>query len=168
MPVEDAFRARASSFKDAHSSLPVRWIPPENLHVTLVPPWYCEKVEDVCRGLHGLLEDVRAFEVSFGRISVGPTKRNPRLIWASGGVHSGLGKLQEKLSHLAEPLPDKSGRAFLLHVTLARIRKGVKVELPSEVIDWKVRLGSVCLYESILRSTGAEYRELCRVGLGCK
>lgn len=168
MPVEDAFRARASSFKDAHSSLPVRWIPPENLHVTLVPPWYCEKVEDVCGGLHDLLENVNAFRVSFGRISLGPTKRNPRLIWASGGAHSGLHSLQEKLSSLAEPRSEMFGKAFLLHVTLARIRKDVSVELPSEIIDWKVRFGSVCLYESILRSTGAEYRELCRVGLGCK
>ncbi len=166
MPVEEVFRNNASSFRAAHSHLPVRWIPPENLHVTLVPPWSCEKVEEVCGGMHDLLELVNAFEVSFGSISLGPTKRNPRLIWASGGVHRGLGNLQEKLSCLAEPRPDISERTFLLHVTLARIRKGVKVELPPEPVDWKERLGSVCLYESILHPSGAEYRELCRVGLG--
>ena len=168
MPVEEVFRHNASSFRNAHSHLPVRWVSIQNLHVTLVPPWYCDDVEKVCGGLHGLLENVRAFEVSFGRVSVGPTKKNPRLIWVSGDAHSGLGKLQAKLSCLAGLLPDKSGRAFLLHVTLARIRKGVTVELLSEVIDWKVMLDSVCLYESILRPSGAEYWELCRVGLGCE
>lgn len=166
MPVEEVFRHNASSFRDAHSHLPVRWVSIQNLHVTLMPPWYCDNVEEVCVKLQKLLAGAGVFTLCFNEISVGPTSREPRLIWASGGVNEALRELQEKLSCLAGPLPDKSGRAFLLHVTLARTRKGQIVSMAPQEIDWKVTPGSVCLYESTLRPSGAEYRELCRVGLG--
>lgn len=166
LPADEVFRKKASSFRDSHGTLPVRWILPENLHVTLVPPWYCEDVEGVCGKLHDLLDGVRAFGVCFHEISIGPTSRNPRLVWASGGAHVALGELRGRLSGLAEPQAGGPERAFLLHITLARIRKGEKINMSPQAIDWKVKLGSVCLYESILRPSGAEYRVLCRVGLG--
>ena len=166
MPVEEVFRAKTLSFRDSRSSFPVRWIPPENLHVTLVPPWYCEDTGKVCKELHNLLADVRSFDVCFNEISVGPTAKKPRFIWASGGTHVALGELRGRLSGLAGTEADTNDRKFFLHVTFARIRKGQKVNLSSEAIDWKATLDSVCLYESILHPSGAEYRMLCRVGLG--
>ena len=165
MPLGEVFRDRACAFRVLHDSLPVRWISPENQHVTLVPPWYCDDAGRICEELHDLLDNERAFEVCFNEISVGPTARRPRLIWASGGGHDGLGKLQEKLSCLAKPENDSIEKRFLLHVTLARIRKGQKVNLSPETIDWKATLNSVCLYESILHPSGAEYRRLCEVEL---
>ncbi|UZJ40777.1 RNA 2',3'-cyclic phosphodiesterase [Prosthecochloris sp. SCSIO W1101] len=168
MPAEEVLRSKASSFREAHRNLPVRWVPPENLHVTLVPPWYCDDVEGIFGKLHDLLDTVKAFDVCFGTISVGPTLKKPRLIWASGGVHDGLGKLQEKLSCLVEPRFDKAEKAFLLHVTLARVEKNRKICLVPEVIDWKATFHSVRLYESILRPSGAEYRVLCEVELGAE
>ena len=166
LPADEVFRKEASSFRGSHGTLPVRWIPPENLHITLVPPWCCEDTGKICKELHNLLVDTGSFDVCFSEISVGPTTRKPRLIWASGGAHVALGELRGRLSGLAEPQAGGPERAFLLHITLARIRKGEKINLSPQAIDWKVKLGSVCLYESILRPSGAEYRVLCRVGLG--
>ena len=165
MPAGAVLRGNASAFRASHSSLPVRWTPPENLHITLVPPWYCEDTGKVCKELHDLLADVKSFDVCFNEISVGPTARKPRLIWASGGAHVALGELRGRLSGLAGPEGDNNDRKFFLHVTFARIRKGQKVNLSPEAIDWKATLDSVCLYESILHPSGAEYRMLCRVEL---
>ena len=49
MPVGEVFRDRACAFRVLHDNLPVRWISPENQHVTLVPPWYCDDVERFAR-----------------------------------------------------------------------------------------------------------------------
>lgn len=168
MPADDELQSRASTFRDAHCKLPVRWVPLDTLHVTLIPPWYCDDVEGIFGKLHDLLDAFKAFDVCFSTISVGPTLRKPRLIWASGGVHDGLGKLQEKLSCLVEPSFSQLERAFLLHVTLARIKKNQKICLVPEIIDWKVTFHSVRLYESILRPLGVEYRILCEVELGAE
>lgn len=165
MPAGEVLRGNALAFRASHSSLPVCWIPPENLHVTLVPPWYCEDTGEVCKELHDLLADVKPFDVCFNEISAGPTARKPRLIWASGGIHTVLGELRGRLSSLAGPESDNNERNFFLHVTFARIRKGQKVNLSPEAIDWKATLNSVCFYESILHPSGAEYRMLCEVEL---
>ena len=165
MPAGEEFRKRASSFREAHGNLPIRWILPENLHVTLVPPWYCEDADRVCKKLYSLLEGVGAFNVCFNTASVGPTARRPRLVWVSGGVHEALGELKEKLLCLSGSECDSRETRFLLHVTLAHIKKGQRVSLSAEAIDWRVTLDSVCLFESILRPSGAEYRELCEFKL---
>ena len=161
----EAFRKKAATCRELHTGLPVRWIPPENLHVTLVPPWYCDDTGEVCRKLHDHLDGIGAFDVCFNLISVGPTARKPRLIWASGGAHRGLGELQAILSGLVDPAAAPAGRTFLLHVTLARMKGREKVRFSPEEVDWRIRLDSVCLYESILLPSGAEYRVLCTAGL---
>ncbi len=91
MPVGEAFIKRTSLFRCRHTVPGVRWVPPENLHVTLVPPWICDDVEKVCDEMQELLVGTPAQNVVFDRISLGPTRRQPRLVWVSGGVHGTLG-----------------------------------------------------------------------------
>lgn len=166
MPVGEALFAHPGlpEYLARHRSLPVRWVPRQNLHVTLVPPWNCDNPDTVCAALHELLADTASIDVRFTSVSIGPTARKPRLIWASGGACRELGELRESVSHLGVP-DNENDREFLPHITLARMRKGKALFLEPEPVDWRVTLGSVSLYESILHSSGAEYRILCDVGL---
>lgn len=61
--------------------LDVRWIPAENLHITLVPPFEADETEIMT--LTGKLNNVRFHKdsVIFKSVSFGPSKKEPRLIW---------------------------------------------------------------------------------------
>src|SRR5258708_4122238 len=72
------------SWQKTHQSLPVRWMIGKNLHVTLVPPWQEEKVEEVSEKIERLENKFSSFEMQFNLISFGPNLHEPRLIWATG------------------------------------------------------------------------------------
>lgn len=166
LPAGEGLRQKAGEFRAAHRALSVRWTPPENLHVTLVPPWRCGDIDAVCEALAHLLADTCSFDAVFTSVSGGPSRSRPRLLWASGGAHEGLGTLSRKLSALAgEGNGEVLGRDFLLHVTLARLKNGAALRFHPEIVDWRCAFDRVRLYESVTHPGGAVYRALCDVVL---
>jgi len=155
----------AERFRVARSGLPVRWIPVENLHVTLVPPWRCDDAEAACRRLRKLLAGRPPLEARFSTIAVGPTRQRPRLIWVSGGADEAMGELGRTLSSLAVNRTEAEDRDFLLHVTLACLKRGTPLRLRPENVDWRCTFDRVRLYEAILLSEGAKYETLCELVL---
>ncbi|HWR00396.1 MAG TPA: 2'-5' RNA ligase family protein [Chlorobaculum sp.] len=155
----------AGAFRRAHEGLQVRWVRPENLHLTLVPPWECRDVDPVCCALEHAVAGQASVEVLFDKVSFGPDQRRPRLIWATGVPPVAL----SELSWLLQGLPgveEEHRRRFLLHLTLARFNSSDLRAMASkklrETVEWRGLPDAVCLYESILRPGGAEYVELFR------
>jgi len=72
LPVGRELAEAVGEFRQGHSGLRVRWVKPENLHLTMVPPWQCLNVDAVCRALSGEAARQAPFEVSFERVSFGP------------------------------------------------------------------------------------------------
>jgi 2'-5' RNA ligase len=144
-------------------NLPVRWISAENLHVTLVPPWYEEDIEAVKKSLQRLQKH-RRFTVHFSTISFGPPKR-PRLVWLTGESTDIL-KLQE---HVESTLGAHHERQFRMHITIARFRAEDFRSFPTKRIndqmDWMEEIVSVVLMESKLSLSGAEYEVLEEIRL---
>lgn len=142
--------------------LPVRWLAGKDLHITLVPPWHTDDIEEVRRQL-GQLKTHRPFSIAFNSVSFGPPGRHS-LIWATGPTTRGIAELK---SHVESSLGVMHDRKFRMHVTLARFRPedypklGVqRLEIP---VDWRMRVDSVVLMESHLSAAGAEYEVLERV-----
>jgi 2'-5' RNA ligase len=50
-----------AAWVSSHAKLPVRWISPENLHITLVPPWYEEDTKRIANAIAGALADEKPF-----------------------------------------------------------------------------------------------------------
>lgn len=165
LPAGNSLMASAAAFRRDHKGLKVRWIHPENLHVTMVPPWELDDPAPVCAALEAIASMSEAVPVSFHTVSPGPDPRHPRLIWATGAA-------PETLSLLATNLKSAFGdgkeahRDFLLHLTIARINRQETRAVAStklhESIEWHGLLDTLCLYESVLKPGGAEYRILCR------
>ncbi|HHE07971.1 MAG TPA: RNA 2',3'-cyclic phosphodiesterase [Chlorobaculum parvum] len=155
-------------FRRAHAGLKVRWVKPENLHLTMVPPWPCTDVEAVCRALGDEAARQSSFNLSFERVSFGPDKRRARLIWATGNASDDMPEFAWQL-HAATGAPGEPRSSFLLHLTIARLNSRDHVAMGSaklrEPVEWRCTLDALCLYESILKPRGAEYRELCRFPL---
>jgi RNA 2',3'-cyclic 3'-phosphodiesterase len=158
----------AEEFRRLHAGLKVRWVKPENLHLTMVPPWQCLDVDSVCRTLCEVAICQPPFDVTFEQVSFGPDKRSPRLIWATGKAPAAMPEFARRL-HAASGAPGEPRQSFLLHLTIARFNshdfKAMEPFKLREPVAWPGTLDTLCLYESILKPDGAEYLELCRVGL---
>lgn len=169
LPASRELAEAAGEFRRAHTGLKVRWVKPENLHLTMVPPWQCLDVGAVCQALRDEAAQRSPFEVAFERVSFGPDPRRPRLIWATGKAPAGMPEFARSLL-AATGAPGEPRKSFLLHLTIARFNshdlKAMEMHKLCEPVEWAGTLDVLCLYESILKPGGAEYCELCRIGLG--
>ncbi|NTW82525.1 MAG: RNA 2',3'-cyclic phosphodiesterase [Chlorobiaceae bacterium] len=169
IPTEKELNETLRLFRKDYNTLPVRWLKPVNLHLTIVPPWQCSSVEPVCAMLSEAASAFQDIDVLFTRVSAGPDARKPRILWATGSAPSILSTLQQYLSALLSTERQEK-RSFLLHLTIARIRFEnqaiIASRMPALQVQWPATLRKICLYESILKPSGADYNVLCEVPFG--
>ncbi len=161
LPVAPEFMARVEAWKAGHEGWPVYWVRPQDLHVTLVPPWEEAAVDEVVLKLSKVKAE--AFGLKFTQISFGPESAKPaRLLWALGAKTSGLFELRTRLFEALGQQPD--ARPFLPHVTLARFGPQNYFQIPDaclpQKVAWQIQAEKFGLYESVLNRTGARYRIL--------
>jgi len=161
----------------AESRADVKWVEPENLHLTLkflgeIDPKLVPQVADAMREA---VAGEEAFELSIGGVGSFPAAGAPRVVWL--GIQDGSGvvpplveRLEKLLAKLGIP---PEGRKFTPHLTLGRLRsrKGAerlvellrsmpKPELGSEVVD------RLLLFESRLTQEGALHTVVATQKLG--
>jgi len=156
----------------------VKWVEPENLHVTLL---FLGEVEDralpaVCRVVADVAAELSPFEMSVERAGCFPNARRPRTLWV--GVGNGLQELVALHDALEPPLLDlgcyrREERQYTPHFTLGRVKgDGGADQLASALArraDWKggrVPISQVLVMSSELRSEGPTYTILGRGKLG--
>jgi len=150
-----------------HLYLQVRWIKPENLHITLAPPWYADENE-LHETVKVIIESIRefpSFEVDFKDIFPGPPGNAPRLIWAEGKTPEEFISLKERVENSL--FDNKTGflrkekRQPKLHLTVARFNPAM-AKLPEfrEKINWNFIAEKAALMQSQLKRGGAEYAVL--------
>ncbi len=150
---------------------PWRWIPPENLHLTLKFLGDVEEqlVPSLAQAAERTVAGIPGFRISFGRFGAFPSLRGPRVIFY--GIEEGFESLAS-LASVLEKETERIGfarekRAFRAHLTLARIKR----PLPS-AITGKLEtvpclppgagqtVDRVVLMKSTLYRTGAVYGEI--------
>ena len=144
----------------ANESLPVRWIRPEDLHLTLLPPWETADVEATIKQFQ-VLPAAKIVRIDFNCLELGPNPREPRLIWLTGRlIESPLDNYLKILADgLNQPLP---ARRFLPHLTVARFRFLKQPLILSELIAWSAGFTRMVLYQSDLGPQGARYAVLAQ------
>ncbi len=157
----------------------IRWIPPENLHLTLkflgeVPETQINRIrinlEHAVRG-----HQIFAFTVSGAGCF--PTPKKPRVLWL--GLHEkgdALVSLRNTVEQHIAPLgfPTEK-RPFSPHLTIGRVKRHIKGKTLSEIGDGvetatigelaKWQCESVNLMQSTLSSDGARYTCLSQISL---
>ncbi|MCH7996360.1 MAG: RNA 2',3'-cyclic phosphodiesterase [Chloroflexi bacterium] len=162
---------------------PVRWMAPPSVHLTLkflgnVPgslvPTIGDALERACRG-------TGALELRIGVLGCFPNPRRARVLWLDvEGDREILAPLQARIDEEMVALGfDREGRAFVPHLTLARVRggdgrgRGAGIEprtLEELITRWPSErpgftVTGVSLMSSILRPEGAVHRRLAFAGL---
>ncbi len=145
----------------------VKWVPPENLHITL--KFLGEVPEGKAEGIKSALEEisrqVAPFEIVIGGLGRFPEKGKARVIWV--GVKEGekelarlAGMVEEAMVKLGFP---KERREFVGHITLGRAKAPPSGALmrflqhPEGVPEERQEVREVALMRSLLHPEGARY-----------
>ena len=153
----------------------IRWVAPENLHVTLKFLAYIDEaqVDPITATLEDHLRLFSPFIISAKGLGTFPNPRRPHVLWV-GLEGTQLGVLAATVERALDPLgflPEK--RAFQPHLTIGRWRESQKSspQLAQDLERWSDHcfgdsaVAAVTLFQSILKPQGAEYRALRRIAL---
>jgi 2'-5' RNA ligase len=150
----------------------LRWVKPEGIHLTLkflgdVPEAQDLRLREV---LHRAVPSaVPPFDVRVEGVELFPDKGRPRVVWTGlREVNGSLLALQQRVEGAAKEAGfPAEGRPFKPHLTLARMGEGrpasdLPLILARHSLDdlGSFRVSTVCLFQSILRQGGAEYRHI--------
>jgi RNA 2',3'-cyclic 3'-phosphodiesterase len=142
-----------------------RWVPIENLHLTL--RFLGETHEDAAEALVGELPLIafEAFEVEINGVGTFPNVRDPRVLYARVVPTSYLTSLQQDVERMTESLGfEPESRPYRPHITLARLRRpdprNVRTSIRSMRVEAAFVVESVGLYQSELTAVGARHRLL--------
>ena len=164
--------------KQSLGDVSVRWVPTENIHLTLkflgdVSLTNLEMLKEV------LLTEVsvhRSFEVSVGGLGAFPTTRHPRVIWIGVEAPADLASLQRGIETAMARLGyAREDRPFSPHLTLGRVPRNATsgdTHLIGETLDTNkvgflgvAPVDTVFLYRSDLKPAGATYTKIFTASL---
>ena len=154
----------------------VRWIVPENIHLTLKFLGAIEEssVAPIGEALRAHLRLFQPFTFSVKGLGVFPGPRRPRVLWV-GLTGDRFAPLALRVEAALQPLGfTPENRQFTPHLTIGRWRdNGLPfAALALELKKWQnyafgeCNIASVQLMQSMLRPGGAQYREILSVALG--
>ncbi|HEV3255574.1 MAG TPA: RNA 2',3'-cyclic phosphodiesterase [Gemmataceae bacterium] len=174
-----AIRARTVALQEtlARTGTEVKWVEPENLHVTLL---FLGEVDDrevprVCQIVAAETQKHVAFAMSVEAAGCFPNPRRPRVLWV--GIGEGTQPLCALHDALEIPLQDlgyrREERRYTPHVTLGRVKSDrptdqLAVALARQA-GWKggeITVRELLVMSSELTPKGPMYTVLSRPKLG--
>lgn len=170
-----AFKAKMTALQGELRQLPVavKWIAPENIHLTLkflgeVRP---EQLVTIGEALKGACRGIEPWDLEIKGTGAFPNWRSPRVVWLGVSSGTSLQQLQQKITAAYASLGFPA-ETFTPHLTLGRLRPGVPVEMLQDklhklaAVSWGVeRVRAISLMESSLSYRGASYTPILTVSL---
>jgi 2'-5' RNA ligase len=177
LPAKERQRIHRSVRALRDGGLPVRWVEPDNLHLTLkfLGELRPERLAEVETSLARVAASTACFTLTLGEFGAFPTLRRPRVIWLGAAASPELRCLKQDLEWaLADRGFEPETRAFHPHVTLGRADPGDRAgafrrldELVGELqFSAEVPVHAVELMRSQLSKDGAHYSVVASAKLG--
>ncbi|MBD3382463.1 MAG: RNA 2',3'-cyclic phosphodiesterase [candidate division Zixibacteria bacterium] len=156
----------------------VKWVKPENLHVTLKFLGEVDEhnLPDMFSALEKSLTSCKEFDFSLKGLGCFPNRRRPRVIWV--GIDEGAPELKKLAGDIDRTMqefgfkPEKRG--FSAHLTIGRVKdpRGIEV-LTNRFDDIKFvsdscTIDEIVFYQSILKPEGPTYVPQKRIKLQVK
>ncbi len=154
----------------------VKWVAPENLHVTL--KFLGDVREDEIASLSAVVEDaVRGyptFELSVSGLGAFPSPARARVVWV--GIQNGAEKLIELASVVDDALAgagfEKESKAFKSHITIGRVKTERNLDKLAKAVEevdasslGTQQVKSVVIMQSELMREGPIYSPLSVIAL---
>lgn len=174
-PIRDRLVALQETL--ARSGTEVKWVGPDNLHVTLL---FLGEVNDVdvpavCETVAEGVAEHSPFAMTVETVGCFPNPRRPRIVWA--GVGQGAQEVCAVHDALEGPLMDlgcyrREERKYTPHITLGRVKSDRPTDPLAAALGkhaaWKggdVTIQEIHVMSSELTSTGPVYTVLSRAKL---
>jgi 2'-5' RNA ligase len=177
--LDKAVRNRAVALQETlkESSTEVKWVEPENLHVSLLflGEVNDREIADVCRIVAETAHQHSSFMMRVESAGCFPHPRRPRVLWA--GVGAGKQELCAIHDSLEIALLDlgfrREDRKYSPHITLGRVKSDHSTDSLAAALaqqaGWKggeIPVSEVLVMGSKLTPQGPEYSVLSRAKLG--
>lgn len=150
----------------------VRWVPPENLHVTAY--FFGNVKEEMLPNLVAMIRegvrDIGSFTLTFRDFYLAPKASQPRMIWTRYHKAEAFRHLVQRITFLYEQIDPhlQTRKSPVPHITIARLknwRERHYVELGVEVNNPDFTVDELVLWRSKLTPKGAVYSEMARFRL---
>ena len=149
----------------------VSWVPPENLHVTLKFLGGCDhdQASAIVEAMHNAAEHLPV-RLQVGGVGAFPSQRSARVLWVGAtDLEECIVKVYNVLDKGAEKCGfQRENRRYTPHVTIGRSRKKAVRLAPGLEESFTEKLtmkaSEIVLFESVLKSTGVEYKIVESVG----
>jgi 2'-5' RNA ligase len=172
---DEALLMMISSLKSGLKNETIRWINPENIHITLLflGDTAEERVIKICNMLYEKCTGAGKFELIIRGTGVFRTYNDPRIIWTGIDPSEKLIRLNSIIMKgIRETGSPNEEHPFNPHLTLGRIKN---VKDKTALRNWlnkyqntefqKVPVNEVILYESILKPAGPLYKPIAKFEL---
>jgi RNA 2',3'-cyclic 3'-phosphodiesterase len=180
LELDDDLRSRLVTLQQvlARTGADVKWVEPNNLHVTLLFLGEVDEraLNDVCKTVANSCAAISPFALSIDRVGSFGNPRRPRTLWAGVGTgHEEMIGLHEAIE---KPLLNlgcyrREDRAYTPHITIGRVRSergmGELANALSKQANWSAGEGvveEVVVMSSELLPEGPVYTVLSRATLG--
>lgn len=176
--LQTTIRQGTASLQQEAGSKLVRWVPVQNMHLTLkfLGDISEADVDTLKAALKKEMESQPAFEITLKGLGAFPSISRPRVVWLGvedKGSFLALQRCAERVASQIGVEPNKG--KFSAHLTLGRVRRQVRKAGKDQIrrailAHQDVNFGTlgaeqVHLYQSKLGATGAVYRSLFAVQL---
>ncbi|MCK5326994.1 MAG: RNA 2',3'-cyclic phosphodiesterase [Candidatus Latescibacteria bacterium] len=171
--VQDKVDALLSDLRKADAA--VRWVPAQNLHLTLKFLGDVEeaRLPDLYAGIRKATEGIEPFRITLTGLGAFPNPRRPRVLWIGLDVPEAMKtlycNLEEELSCLHFP---REKRKFSPHLTIGRVKAERGMEHLMSVVERTefgpetISVARIVALKSELRPAGAVYSALEEFALG--
>jgi 2'-5' RNA ligase len=171
--VQDCLKQISSQLKNEMGDVPIRWVAPENIHLTLkfLGDVSTNNIEVLTELLEAETANQKPMVISVGGIGAFPKIRNPRVIWVGIEAPAELVALHRTIDSQTARIgyaPDR--RPFSPHLTLGRVSRNATPrdvrKIGDVLANQKIgflgvaRIREVHLYRSDLKPSGAVYTKL--------
>ena len=167
VPVDDNIEYLVSYLKESLSDEKIRWIKPENLHITLrfIGETDWEKIGEISEQLDELVSDHNIFELGLKDLGVFRSVTYPRVLWAGLDNVEPLKRIKLDLDQRLKSILDQDeDKRFSPHLTLGRMKKiEIRKRLANLISEFSGKeitsfsIDKLIYFESVLRSDGAVY-----------
>lgn len=154
----------------------VRWIPPENIHLTIKFLGQTEEslIAPMKESLNKKLLTYKPFYITITNVGCFPDERRPRIVWIGIDRSESLSKLQKEIdADLVKFGFALEKRGFSPHLTIGRVKaqhnllgmlRMLKEIRSSSFAHMEVK--SISLMKSVLKPAGAQYFTLAEIPFG--
>jgi 2'-5' RNA ligase len=156
--------------------LDVKWIEPENIHLTLrfLGDLTQKQLKSITEAMPQWVTGVPPFSIAITGLGAFPSPQKPKVIWAGVNDNSG------EMSRLAEQIEQginqcgisKADREFSPHITIGRVKELKNISCLTETVPGyaispalEQTISKVTLFKSTLSAQGSIYKVLTQVDL---